>query len=238
MSPILSEHPVPAPLPRGELSALGMLLRIAVVFPVMAAVLFGCAGRFDLPALWAYMAMCTTIIMLAVRKIDPGLRRERLQPGPGGIDRNFRCIAGPFIMAHMIVACLDVGRLHWSDTVPMPARILGFVLAATGMSFSLWAMTVNRFFSPVVRIQSDRGHHLITDGPYRYLRHPGYAGLLIGVIGGPLALGSWWALAPSSVAALLVLRRTIIEDRFLLEHLEGYREFAKNIRYRLLPGVW
>jgi protein-S-isoprenylcysteine O-methyltransferase Ste14 len=99
-------------------------------------------------------------------------------------------------------------------------------------------MKANRFFSPVVRIQSERGHHLVDSGPYRLVRHPGYAGSLLSCVGGALALGSCWALVPVGALGVLILRRIVVEDRFLKANLEGYAEYSERVRYRLLPGVW
>ena len=99
-------------------------------------------------------------------------------------------------------------------------------------------MLANRFFSPVVRIQQERGHHLITAGPYQYLRHPGYLGTIGGQLFGTLALGSCWALLPAAGMLVLIVRRTAMEDKFLLRELDGYPTYAAKIRYRLLPGVW
>jgi protein-S-isoprenylcysteine O-methyltransferase Ste14 len=101
-----------------------------------------------------------------------------------------------------------------------------------------WASTVNRFFSPVVRIQTERGHHVVTDGPYRYARHPGYAGAILGVPCTALALGSWWALVPAAAFVLAVLRRITIEDQYLKDNLPGYPEYAEKVRHRVVPGLW
>src|SRR5207249_4357953 len=100
-----------------------------------------------------------------------------------------------------------------------------------------WAM-INRFFSSVVRIQTERGHHVVTVGPYRYVRHPGYAGAIAGFLAGPVVLGSWWAIAAVVPIVAFVLWRTAAEDRFLREKLPGYADYAERVRYRLLPGVW
>jgi protein-S-isoprenylcysteine O-methyltransferase Ste14 len=99
-------------------------------------------------------------------------------------------------------------------------------------------MVVNRFLSPVLRIQTERRHHLITAGPYQYVRHPGYAGAIVAFLSSPLALGSWWAFAPILPLVLLIARRAAAEDRFLHTHLPGYSEYAAQVRYRLLPGIW
>jgi protein-S-isoprenylcysteine O-methyltransferase Ste14 len=100
------------------------------------------------------------------------------------------------------------------------------------------AMRANRFFSPVVRIQTDRGHHVIDTGPYAHVRHPGYAGMIPSMPFSALALGSWAAFAISLVYVGMIVRRVLFEDAFLHEHLAGYREYAQRVRYRLLPGVW
>jgi len=102
----------------------------------------------------------------------------------------------------------------------------------------VYPMSVNRFFSSVVRIQDERGHHVIDRGPYALVRHPGYLGMLLVGATMPLALGSWWALLPGSALVACGLRRVWVEDRFLAVSLPGYREYAARVRYRLLPGVW
>jgi protein-S-isoprenylcysteine O-methyltransferase Ste14 len=102
----------------------------------------------------------------------------------------------------------------------------------------VYAMSVNRFFSSVVRIQNDRGHHVVDSGPYAYVRHPGYTGMLLFGATLPLALGSWWAFLPGSAIVLFGFRRLWIEDRFLAANLPGYRDYAARVRYRLLPGIW
>jgi protein-S-isoprenylcysteine O-methyltransferase Ste14 len=144
----------------------------------------------------------------------------------------------PFMLGCWIVAGLDVGRFHWSDAVPFGWRLAGLVGLAASLGLSFWAMMANRFFSPVVRIQSERGHHLINSGPYRYLRHPGYLGIIGGPLCAALALDSWWALLPAAGIAFLIVRRTTMEDKFLRRELEGYPAYVEKVRYRLLPGVW
>lgn len=213
-------------------------LRITLLIALLAGLLFGCAGRVDLPFFWAWIAIPVVTAAFLVRHIDPGLMRERLRPGQGGTDRRLRMILTPFWLAHIVIAALDVGRFHWSDDVPLALQLVGLIGFAATHALAGWAMWVNRFFSPVVRIQSERGHVLVTDGPYRWVRHPGYTGILIGLPFGGVALGSWWSLVPMIPVFLLVLRRTLIEDRFLWRYLAGYVEYAQRVRYRLVPGVW
>jgi protein-S-isoprenylcysteine O-methyltransferase Ste14 len=169
---------------------------------------------------------------------DPGLARERLRPGPGGRDYATVIATTPLWLVSFVVAGLDVGRFHWSDSVPPALQAVGLVLFAAAMVVETWAVAVNRFFSSVVRIQRDRGHHVITTGPYRYVRHPGYAGALLLFLGGGLALGSWLALLLNLAMIPAMIRRTVIEDRSLRQELEGYAQYAEKVRYRLIPGVW
>ena len=119
----------------------------------------------------------------------------------------------------------------------LPFRSLRFT-AALGYAFAVWALVENRFFSSMVRIQTDRGHVVCDSGPYRIVRHPGYVGSMVHMAGSCLALGSWWALiVAASVAAVMVVR-TDLEDRALQAELEGYTEYARHVRYRLLPWIW
>ncbi len=205
---------------------------------VLGVILFGCAGRWDLPFFWGYLGVLEASMLVGGLLSDPGLARERLRPGPGGKDYFTALGLTSLWVAQVVVAGLDVGRFHWSDSAPQVLRALGLVLFAAAMAFMIWAVVVNRFFSSVVRIQRDRGHHVITTGPYRFVRHPGYAGGLLLFLGGGLALGSWLALLLGLPMIPGIIRRTVIEDRKLREELEGYSEYAKKVRYRLIPGIW
>ena len=204
----------------------------------LAVLVFLPAGKLDLPALWAFLAICSVLALAAIASIDPDLARERRRPGPGGFDRASPPLIGLLLLATAVIASLDVGRLSGSDTVPLPLRVAGLACFGLGMALSVWSMAVNRFFSSVVRIQSERGHHLITAGPYRWVRHPGYAGMLLACLGAPLGIGSWYGLIPAAGCAAMVLRRAALEDPFLIEKLDGYAAYAARVRYRLLPGVW
>ena len=217
---------------------MNVIPRLLLMPAILIATLFGSAGRWDLPFFWAWIALFVLAAVVVLATLDRDLLRERIKPGPGGTDRHLRLFAMPFFLAHLIVAGLDVGRFHFSDSVPTWLQVAGLAGSALGFSVSIWSMHVNRFFSPVVRIQSERGHYLITHGPYRCVRHPGYLSAMFVFPLGGLALGSWWALAPVGAAVLLLLRRTIIEDRFLQEHLAGYQAYTQRVRFRLVPGLW
>jgi protein-S-isoprenylcysteine O-methyltransferase Ste14 len=218
-------------------AVLGFLVGI-VFIAVMGAVLFGCAGRWDLPLFWAYLGIWLATTAVAVFKVDPGLIRERTRPGPGGKDYATVYVLTVLWLGQLVVAALDVGRFHWSEAVPLAAQVIGLLLMAAAMAVLVWAEAVNPFFSTVIRVQTERGHHVITAGPYRYVRHPGYAASLFLFVGGGLALGSWIAALIGLLPFAVILRRTVEEDRVLHERLEGYADYARTVRYRLIPGVW
>jgi protein-S-isoprenylcysteine O-methyltransferase Ste14 len=216
------------------LSVLGGLAFLALV----GACLFVSAGRWDLPWFWAYLGVWAAAMVAGSFLIDPTLVQERLRPGPGGQDYGTVVVLSPLMLVQSVVAGLDVGRFHWSDGVSPAVQWAGLMAVAAALAVVVWAMAVNRFFSPVIRIQTDRGHHLITSGPYRYLRHPAYAAFPFLMVGGGLALGSWLAALVGLLLVLPVLRRTALEDRVLREKLEGYSTYARQVRYRMFPGVW
>jgi protein-S-isoprenylcysteine O-methyltransferase Ste14 len=211
----------------------------AALFVIAAAVaLFGAAGTLLIPGFWVYLAIFAAVMIVSFAALDPDLLRERMRPGgkkpPLGL-RLFSIV----LFLHWIVAGLDRGRFHWSDDVPAWLRGVSLFTVAAAYAFALWAMRVNRFFSSVVRIQTDRGQHVITTGPYAFVRHPGYtAGILIIAASGP-ALGSWLAAAVLVIFSLpFLLYRAITEDRILQGDLAGYSDYAREVRWQLIPGIW
>jgi protein-S-isoprenylcysteine O-methyltransferase Ste14 len=136
-----------------------------------------------------------------------------------------------------IVAGLD-HRHGWSPVFPQWLNIIGLILVTIGYAFAVWALVENRYFASVVRIQTDRGHVVCDTGPYRILRHPGYAGNLLPLPGIVLALGSLWTLIPAVVALIIVVVRTALEDQTLHDELPGYREYARRVHFRLVPGIY
>jgi protein-S-isoprenylcysteine O-methyltransferase Ste14 len=213
------------------------ILFLLGIFAVMIGAFFGSAGRWDLPLAWTCLSVYAAFMVLAQIIMTPELRRERLNPAPGGIDRQIRWAMLPFIVGFWVVAGLDI-RWHGSANVPRGWQILGLAGFATSLGLALWALMQNPFFSPVVRVQTERGHHLITSGPYQFIRHPGYLGSAASAICGAVGLGSWWALLPAMGVVGVLVRRTVLEDRFLRSELTGYQEYAHQVRYRLLPGIW
>lgn len=219
-----------------------MLIRLlkGLGFPLFfGIILFVSAGRLDVPAFWAYVLVVGLVFAPAAMLFpDPELAKERMRPGPGGVDAGLRKLAAPLALIHLVIAGLDVGRYGWSAPPPVALQAGALVAVAAGYALIVWSMVSNTFFSPVVRIQAERGHAVVTTGPYQVVRHPGYLGMVAAYSLSGVALGSWWALLPMLVLVALVCRRTVIEDRFLLEKLGGYADYARDVRWKLVPGIW
>ena len=215
---------------------------IVVLLP--PAIMFIAAGRVDWWEAWSMVGVLavTTIASRAILIVKhPDLAAERARWTEGqdykNWDRKLMPIIAIFGLLMWLVAGLDK-RFNGSPPLPFVLELVAFAVVVAGYLFSAWAMVVNRFFSAVVRIQTDRGHTVVTTGPYRFVRHPGYAGGAIGYLATPLALGTLWVFIPVllTIAALVV--RTALEDRTLQAELPGYAGYAQQTRYRLLPGVW
>jgi protein-S-isoprenylcysteine O-methyltransferase Ste14 len=206
-------------------------------------VLLLAAGRLDWAAAWLYLALVLLgeLAMVAVvALVNPEILRQRAQtirPDTAGFDRIFVVLYLVLGYATAVVAGLDAGR-SGAGLPPRPWLCAGAALTVAGYVVGTWAMAVNRHFEPTVRIQTDRDHRVVTAGPYRCVRHPGYVGALLGAVGAPLMLGSAWMLVPTAAAVLLFVVRTRLEDETLQRQLPGYREYAQRTRYRLLPGLW
>ncbi len=210
---------------------------VTVMMLICAAVLFGTAGQLDIVGFWCWLVELAVICVATILLIDPDLVRERMRPG-GQRPTPGYWLSTLLFAADLAVAGLDRGRYHWSDTVPTWLRILALLLFGLGWVPVIWAMRVNRFFSSAVRIQSDRGQHVISDGPYRYVRHPGYTAGLIIIAANGVALGSWLAATICWLGLPIILWRTAKEDRMLHAQLPGYTDYAARVKWRLLPGVW
>ena len=191
---------------------------------------------------WFY----STLIVVAgivpriwAEKRHPGLLAERSKFGKSQDVKSWDKVLSPLMALSIsfplfIVAGLD-HHFGWSSVFPTWLNILGFILIVLGYTFAGWALTENRFFSTVVRIQTDRGHRVCDSGPYRIVRHPGYAGNILALPGMVLAFGSVWTIIPVIVALIITVIRTALEDKTLQEELPGYRDYARRVRYRLIP---
>jgi protein-S-isoprenylcysteine O-methyltransferase Ste14 len=211
----------------------------SVLFLILAAsALFASAGTMAIPAFWLYLAIFAAVLVASFVGLDPGLFRERMRPGGRRPPLALHFFTGVMVL-HWIIAGLDRGRFHWSDCMPTWLQAVGLIAVAAGYGLCFWAMAVNRFFSSVVRIQTDRGQTVISTGPYAYIRHPGYAAGILIVVASGVALGSWLAAALLTITSLpFLLYRVITEDPVLAAELPGYRDYAKRVRWRLVPGIW
>jgi len=209
---------------------------------VLAASIFAAAGRPDYWQGWLFLGGTAVVIVVTGRimREEIGLAAERLRPGQGmkWWDKGYYLLSTPLYFAAVILAALDAGRFHWSPTLPWFAYLLALAVFIAGQGLWLWAKRVNAFFSSVARIQYDRGQTVCREGPYRFCRHPGYLGGLLFGLATPLVLGSCWALIPQGLAGLLLVLRTICEDRMLKRDLLWYEEYSRAVRFRLIPGVW
>jgi protein-S-isoprenylcysteine O-methyltransferase Ste14 len=213
----------------------------SIYLAFVGGLLFGAAGRLDWPMAWTYMfiLIISTVALLALGDREMLMVRAGREKGAKKWDRILTKIS--FLLfwpVSNIVAGLDYGRLHLSPPIPLPVRLIAMLAFAAGLAFSVWAMLANKFFVKFVQIQEDRENTVITNGPYAYVRHPGYAGSFLSFFSLPVALGSLWALLPASVGLSLWVVRTYLEDRTLNKELDGYSQYASRVRWRLVPGIW
>lgn len=203
--------------------------------------LFGAAGTVAWWNAWVfivYMMLIGAYTQRLVKK-SPGLAEERRTASAKAKqwDLKFVRLINLALPAMLFVAALDI-RFRWLPSVPVSASIAALIAMAPAAMLTYRAIAANNFFSSHVRIQADRGHVVVTTGPYRFVRHPGYTGSILFNLLVPVALGSWSALVPGIGTALLLLYRTIKEDRVLMEELSGYITYSKQVRYRLIPGIF
>ncbi len=199
----------------------------AIFFILAAAALFASGGSFVILGFWIYLAIFAAVFVASFLWLDPDLARERMRPGGKKPPLGLRVFSG-VLFVHWIVAGLDRGRFHWSDGVPGWLQAAGLIVVAAGYALCLWAMHVNRFFSSVIRIQSDRGQYVVTTGPYAVIRHPGYAAGILIIAASGIALGSWLAAALLVILTLpFLLYRATTEDRILQAELAGLSRLLK-----------
>jgi len=215
------------------------MLQVIIQFLILAAILFISSGRLDWVWAWAYLGVGVGILAVNVLVMSPELIAERgeIKENVKGWDRVLGTLIGVITLGALMVMGLDA-RFGWSPRLAGAIQLGGLVFLALGQGLFSWAMASNVFFSGAVRIQIDRGHTVATGGPYRYVRHPGYVGYIISWLATSLALGSLWGLIPAGLVMCLMVVRTALEDKTLLEELDGYTEYAQRVRYRLLPGIW
>lgn len=208
---------------------------------ITSVCLFGSAGRFDWTNAWVLLALnfAASVASTLLLSRNPDLLAERSNVKAGkSWDKpivGFVVLIGP--VATWVTAGLD-HRLHWSEPLSTSALLAGVAIGILSAALIAWAMRTNKFFSSVVRIQKDRGHVVVHHGPYRFVRHPAYTGMAAFTLATPLILSSQWAFVPAIATAAVTGLRTVLEDRTLQNELEGYAEYARKVRYRLLPLIW
>jgi protein-S-isoprenylcysteine O-methyltransferase Ste14 len=209
---------------------------------ILVALVFAPVGRIDWSPGWIFIAVLVVSFgssALLLARVNPMIyrARSRFQPGTKTWDLILLAVLLPAMILEIPLATLDAGRMQWSD-VPLWVVLIGYFLLVAGIAVTTWAQAVNPFFEPGVRIQKERAQQVITFGPYRFIRHPGYSAAIAMFIAIPLALASWWALVPAALAIALLVARTRLEDRLLQAELSGYSDYARRTRYRLALGIW
>lgn len=230
-------------------NVIGKWIRQTAIFTlIFGAGLFISSGQLDWAMAWAYLCVFVVgqaIVGLILVPNNPELAAERAQfkrDAPYKWDRPLTGIVSLFgPLATLIAAGLDL-RFGWTPNlwlhISLTLQLTALAVAVLGNLLAAWAMAANRYFYGFVRIEEDRGHTVATGGPYRFVRHPGYAGGALFNLAAPLMLGSLWALIPAALTVCALVARTALEDQTLREELDGYAEYAQQVRYRLLPGIW
>lgn len=219
-----------------------LLVTGGIELAILGGVLFGIAGRLNWPGAWLIVVVFAVHLVLSgwwLLRRDPDLLKERLTFSPN-VPQWDRLIARSnriLLPIFLATAALDAGRFRWS-TVPMVVSAIGTAAVVASLGVIWWCAAANHFLSARSRIQNERGHTVVQDGPYRFVRHPLYASRIVLIFAAALTLGSWIALVPALVNALLLVVRTSLEDRLLTMELPGYRTYATRVPARLVPGLW
>jgi protein-S-isoprenylcysteine O-methyltransferase Ste14 len=220
-----------------------LLAQNTLFIVALGAVLFASAGSLHWPAAWVFLAVSAVIgpaCGLWLAKTDPGLLAERMRPifqaGQPAADKKFMLV---FVVAALIwLIAIGLNRRAHASNVPLAVQALGLAMYLTSTALILWVFRENSFAALVIRVQAERAHHVVSTGPYAFVRHPMYSGIMLFFFGVPLLLGSWWGVALAPVFLVLFAIRARIEERALINGLPGYADYAAQVRYRLLPGVW
>jgi protein-S-isoprenylcysteine O-methyltransferase Ste14 len=211
----------------------------AVILPVA---IFGVAGRLNYWQGWVFGILNIVIVVFAlfVFSKNKDLLKERIKPGPGikWWDRIFTLLYIPSSVAVIVVSVLDAGKLNIERKLPFLIYVAAYAIFIFSVFLLFWAVRVNNFFSSVVRIQKDRNQTVVQNGPYRFIRHPGYSAIILIFISMPVTLGSVWGFIPSGLTLLLLIIRTYLEDSTLKKELAGYDDYVKKVKWRLVPYLW
>ena len=233
-----------APPHKDQLNMKALVARVIVSVVLFGLLMFGSANRLDWPMAWVFMVIFGVgifVMALVLRERNPELLKERAEFKPReGVqtwDTILSAVARLSIFGILVVSGLDI-RNGWTNSVAIVAQLIALVVGLLGYGVIGWAMLSNANAAVYARIQKDRGHTVATTGPYRLVRHPFYVGVITLVLAMPVMLGSLAALIPAAIVVVLFLIKTALEDRILQAELDGYKDYARQVRYRLIPRVW
>jgi protein-S-isoprenylcysteine O-methyltransferase Ste14 len=219
-----------------------LLIKGFVTNLVFSAILFICAGRIHYTQGWIFLSvniLSTLMNYFTIHK-NSELINERSKPGEGikTWDKLLLGLSALIYLIIIVLAGLDSGRFHWTPDFNWVISISGVILIVIGQILFLIARSQNSFFSSVVRIQKDRGHVVCNTGLYKVVRHPGYLGMIISLLSLPLITTSVWSIIPTLIAIILLVIRTSLEDKTLINELDGYAEYTRKTRNKLIPFIW
>jgi len=229
--------------PEVRRGAIRWIIRETLGNLILIGILFGIVGRWDwwmgwaLSGIYIIWSVASAVLILPV---NPAMLAERARPSKETRKWDMFLLSsmGLLMVVEYVVASLDV-KWGWSPELPIVLKIIALLIAMFGYDILLvWSMVSNAFFVATVRIQTDRNHSVTTSGPYQYVRHPGYVGTILLDLMVPFMLNSLWAVIPGVLSALVLVIRTSMEDKTLIEELPGYKEYAERVHYRLIPGIW
>jgi protein-S-isoprenylcysteine O-methyltransferase Ste14 len=220
-----------------------LLLQNSFFVLAMGALLFASAGTLQWPGAWAFLATSAVLgpaCGLWLARTDPALLAERLRltarDGQPVADKKFMLV---FVATAFVwFVAIGIDRRAHASHVPLPLEALGLAMYLLSTGFIMWVFHENSFAAPVVKVQAERAHHVISTGPYAWVRHPMYSGVMLFFVGAPLLLGSWWGVAMAPLFVVLFAIRIAIEERALIAGLPGYADYTAQVRYRLVPGFW
>lgn len=215
------------------------IVQLPAAWIFIALLLFISAGTIKWPFAWLFLALLVSVDLIGLPFVPLEVLAERGSKKENA--EEWDKLLGKLIVLSMLSIFLIAGldyRWNWSQDIDSRLHLASITLFILGCTLEIWAMRVNLFFSDVVRIQFDREHKVCSSGPYKYVRHPGYLGMIVYYLATPLVLGSWWATIPAFMTMTLFFVRTKLEDETLLKKLPGYEDYALRTKYRLIPWVW
>jgi protein-S-isoprenylcysteine O-methyltransferase Ste14 len=220
-----------------------LLLQNTGFVVAMGALLFASSGTLHWPGAWVFLATSAALGPVFgwwLAKTDPALLAERMrltardeQPAA---DKKFMLV---FVATAFVwFVAIGIDRRAHASHIPLPLEALGLAMYLLSTGFIMWVFHENSFAAPVIKVQAERAHHVISTGPYAWVRHPMYSGVMLFFVGAPLLLGSWWGVAMAPLFVVLFAVRIAIEERALIAGLPGYADYTAQVRYRLVPGFW